>query len=87
MLKAVPYHSGTKQSQIIMALCALHNYVHEVEGLKKAGRLWQPQGLGCLSQVSALALSPDATMEEIREWITLGPGLLGKKYVKLLQYS
>jgi hypothetical protein len=34
--------------------------------------------------VAALALSPDASMEEVREWITLELGVLGKKYVNLL---
>jgi hypothetical protein len=70
-----------------MASFALHNYVYELEGPKKSGRYRQPPGLGCLSQVATLALSPDATMEEVREWITLGLGLIGKKYVNLLKLS
>jgi hypothetical protein len=67
-----------------MATFALHNYVHALEGPKKQGRYKQSPGLGCLSQVAALVLSPDASMEEVREWITLGLGVLGKKYVNLL---
>ena len=72
MLKAVPYHSGTKQSQIIMALCALHNYVHDLEGQKQPGRHRQAQGLGELHQVAAMALSDPNDMEQVRDWITYG---------------
>ena len=85
MLKAVPYHSGTKQSQIITALCALHNYVHDLEGQKQAGRYRQAQGLGMLHQVAAMALSFPNDMEQVHQWITYRLGLLGKTtYVNLL---
>jgi hypothetical protein len=85
MLKGIPHYSEIKQSQIIMALCGLHNYVHDLEGQKQAGRYRQPQGLGGLSQVAALALSDPTDMEEVRKWITYGLGLLGKTYVNLLK--
>ena len=85
MLKAVPHYSGTRQSQIIMALCALHNYVHDLEGQKQAGRYMQAHGLGDLSQVAAMALSDPTDMEQVREWITYGLGLFGKTtYVNML---
>ena len=84
MLKYVPHYKGIKQSQIILALCALHNYVHELEGKKKAVTYEEPQGLGGLSLVAALALSDPMNMEEVWEWITYGLGLLGKTYVNLL---
>ena len=45
MLKCVPNYKDIKQSQIILALCALHNYVHELEGKKKAVSYGQAQGL------------------------------------------
>ena len=77
MLKAIPHYSGTKQSQIIMALCALHNYVHDLEGKKQAGRYRKAQGLGELHQVAAMALSDPNDMEQVREWITYELGLLG----------
>jgi transposase-like protein len=38
MLQGVAHYSQVKQSQIIMASFALHNYVHELEGLKQVGR-------------------------------------------------
>jgi hypothetical protein len=46
------------------------NYVHDLEGQKQAGTYRQPQGLGGLSQVAALALSDSTDMEEVRKWIT-----------------
>ena len=45
MLKCIPNYMDIKQSQIILALCALHNYVHELEGKKKAVSYGQAQGL------------------------------------------
>ena len=48
-----------------MALCALHNYVHDLEGQKQVGRYMQPQGLGGLSLVVALELSDPTNMEEV----------------------
>ena len=38
MLKDVPHYPGTKQTQIIIALYALHNYMHELEGQHQPGR-------------------------------------------------
>jgi len=70
MLNCVPHYKGIKQSQIILALCALHNYVHELEGKKKAVGYEQPQGLGALTQVAILALT------DPRIWIKFGSGLL-----------
>jgi len=67
-----------------MAACALHNYVHELEGRKRPARYRQRGVGGSLGQVLAMALSPDATTEEVRDWITLGLPLLEKKYVNLV---
>ena len=61
-----------------MALCALHNYVHDLEGKKQAGRYRKAQGLGELHQVAAMALSDPNDMEQVCDWITYGLGLLGK---------
>ena len=66
MLKCVPHCKGIKQSQIILALCALHNYVHELEGKKKAVTYEEPQGLGPLSQVALMALSGPMDMDQVR---------------------
>ena len=78
MLKGVSHYPGTKQTQIIIALCALHNYVHEMEGQHQPGRYKQAPDLGPLSRVAAMALSHPNDMEQVREWITYGLGLLGK---------
>ena len=78
MLKGVPHYPGTKQTQIIIALCALHNYVHKMEGQHPLGRFRQAPDLGPLSQVAAMALSDPNNMEQVRDWITYGLGLLGK---------
>ena len=78
MLKCVPHYKGIKQSQIILALCALHNYVHELEGKKKAVTYEEPQGLGPLTQVALMALTDPMDMDQVRDWITFGLGLLGK---------
>jgi len=78
MLKCVPHCKGIKQSQIILALCALHNYVHELEGKKKAVTYEEPQGLGPLTQVALMALTDPKDMDQVWDWITFGLGLLGK---------
>jgi hypothetical protein len=78
MLKCVPRYKGIKQSQKILALCALHNYVHELEGKKTAVTYEQPQGLGPLTQVALMALTDPTDMDQVQEWITFGLGLLGK---------
>jgi hypothetical protein len=78
MLKGIPHYSEIKQSQIITALCALHNYVHDLEGQKQPGRYRQPQGLGDLSQVATMALNDPTDMEEVQERINYELGLLGK---------
>ena len=78
MLKCVSHYNGIKQSQIILALCVLHNYVHELEGKKKAVTYEEPQGLGPLTQVALMALSDPKDMDQVRDWITFGLGLLGK---------
>ena len=78
MLKCVPHYKGTKQSQTILALCVLNNYVHELEGKKKAVTYEEPQGLGPLIQVALMALSDPKDMDQVRDWITFGLGLLGK---------
>ena len=78
MLKAVPHYQGIKQSQIILALCGLHNYVHELEGQHQQGRFRQAPDLGPLSQMAVMALGDPNDMEHVREWITYGLGLLGK---------
>jgi hypothetical protein len=48
MLKGMPHYPGTKQTQIIIALCALHNYVHDLEGEKQPGRPRAAADLGPL---------------------------------------
>ena len=78
MLKCVPHYSGIKQSQIILALYALHNYVHELEGKKKAVTYNEPRGLGPLNQVALMALTDPTDMDQVQLWITFGLGLLGK---------
>ena len=77
MLKAVPHYQGIKQSQIILALCGLHNYVHELEGQNRQVRIRQAPDLGPLGQVAAMALGDPNDMEHVREWITYGLGLIG----------
>jgi len=77
MLKAVPHYQGIKQSQIILALCGLHNYVHELEGQQQVRWFRQPTNLGPLTQVAAMALGDPNDMEHVREWITYGLGLIG----------
>ena len=79
MLKGIPHYQGTKQTQIILALCGLHNYVHELEGQNQQVRIRQPPDLGRLGQVAAMALGDPNDMEQVREWITFGLGLIGKK--------
>jgi len=79
LLNGIPHYPLIKQSQLVMAACALHNYVHELEGRKRPARYRQRGVGGSLGQVLAMALSPDATTEEIRDWITLGLPLLEKK--------
>ena len=78
MLKCIPHYKGIKQTQIILALCALHNYVHEPEGKKKVVSYGQAQGLGPLTQVALMALTDPTDMDQVRECITFGLGLLGK---------
>ena len=86
MLKCVPNYKDIKQSQIILALCALHNYMHELEGKKKVVSYGQAQGLGPLTQVALMALTDPRDMDQVREWITFGLGLLGKNtYVNPLK--
>jgi len=63
MLKGVPHYLGTKQTQIIIALCALHNYVYEMEGQHQLGRFRHAPDLGPLSQVAAMALGDPNDME------------------------
>ena len=63
MLKGIPHYQGAKQTHIIIALCALHNYVHELEGQHQLGRFWQALDLGPLSQVAAMALGDPNDME------------------------
>jgi len=84
MLNRVPHYPLLKQSQLIMAGLALHNFVHQLEGPTHPPRRRVGAGLGQLSQIASIALSPDAPTQEVREWITLGLGLLGNKYVKLV---
>ena len=84
LLNGLPHYPLIKQSQLVMAACALHNYVHELEGPKRPARYRQRGVGGSLGQVLAMALSPDATTEEVRDWITLGLPLLEKKYVNLV---
>ena len=78
MLKGVPHYPGIKQTQIIIALCTLHNYVHEPEGQHQPGRFRQAPDLGPLSQVAAMALGDPNDMEQVREWIIYGLELLRK---------
>ena len=78
MLKGIPHYPGTKQTQIIIALCALHNYVHELEGHRQQRRFKQATDLGPLSQVAAMALGDPNDMEQVHDWITYGLGLFGK---------
>ena len=78
MLKGIPHYSGTKQTQIIIALCGLHNYVHELEDQHQQVRIRQAPDLGPLSQAAAMALGDPNDMEHVHEWITHGLELLGK---------
>ena len=78
MLKGIPHYQGTKQTQIILALCGLHNYVHELEGQHQQVRIRQAPDLGPLSQVAAMALGDPNDMEQVRDWITYGLRLIGK---------
>jgi len=78
MLKGIPHYPGTKQTQIIIALCGLHNYVHELEGQHQQVRIRQAPDLGPLSQVATMALGDPNEMEHVREWIAYGLRLLGK---------
>ena len=77
MLKGIPHYQGTRQTQIILALCGLHNYVHELEGQQQVRRFRQQTDLGPLTQVAAMALGDPNDMEHVREWITYGLGLIG----------
>jgi len=65
MLKCVAHYKGIKQSQIILALCALHNYMHELEGKKKVVSYGQAQGLGPLTQVALMALTDPTDMDQV----------------------
>jgi hypothetical protein len=78
MLKGVPHYPGTKQTQIIIALCALHNYVHDLEEEKQPGRSRAAADLGSLGSIAAMAKGDPNDMEHQREWITYGLLLLGK---------
>ena len=78
MLKDIPHYPRTKQTQIIIALCALHNYVHALEGQHQPRRFRQALDLGPLSQVAAMALGDRNDMEQVHEWITYGLPLIGK---------
>ena len=78
MLKGVSHYPGTKQTQIIIALCALHNYVHEMEGQHQQVWIRQVPDLGPLSLVAAMALGDPNDMEQVREWIIYGLELLRK---------
>jgi hypothetical protein len=78
MLKGVPHYPGTKQTQIIIALCALHNYVHDLEGGKQPGRYRAAPDLGPLGSIAAMAKGDPNDMEHHREWITYGLLLLRK---------
>jgi hypothetical protein len=78
MLKGVPHYSGTKQTQIIIALCALHNYVHDLEEEKQPGRSRAAADIGPLGSIVAMAKGDPNDMEHQREWITYGLLLLGK---------
>jgi len=78
MLKGIPHYPGIKQTQIIIALCGLHNYVHELEGQHQQVRIRQAPDLGPLSQVATMALGDPNEMEHVREWIAYGLRLLGK---------
>ena len=71
MLDRVPHYPLLKQSQLIMAGLALHNFVHQLEGPTHRPRRRVGDGLGQLSQIASIALSPDAPTQEVREWITL----------------
>ena len=84
MLDGVPHYPLIKQSQLIMAGLSLHNFVHELEGPTHPQRRRVGAGLGQLSQLASVALGPDAPIQEVREWITLGLRLLGNKYVQLV---
>ena len=84
MLDRVPHYPLLKQSQLIMGGLALHNFVHQLEGPTHPPRRRVGAGLGQLSQIASIALSPDVPTQEVQEWITLGLGLLGNKYVKLV---
>ena len=84
MLDGVPHYPLIKQSQLIMAGLSLHNFVHELEGPTHPRRRRVGAGLGQLSQLASVALGPDAPIQEVREWITLGLGLLGNKSVQLV---
>ena len=77
MLKGIPHYPGTKQTHIIIALCGLHNYVHELEGEQQQRLFRQATDLGPLSQVAAMALGDPNDMEHVREWITYRLGLIG----------
>jgi len=52
--------------------------VHELERQHLPGRYSQAADLGRLSQVATLALSDPNDMDQVRDWITYGLGLLGK---------
>ena len=67
MLKDVPHYPRTKQTHIIIALCALHNYMHEMEGQHQPERYRQAPDLGPLSQVATMALSDPNDMEQVRD--------------------
>jgi hypothetical protein len=78
MLKGMPHYPGTKQTQIIIALCALHNYVHDLEGEKQPGRYRGAADLGPLGSIANLAKGDPNDMEQHRDWITYGLLLIGK---------
>ena len=60
----------------------------KAKGQKQPGRHRQAQGLGELHQVAAMALSDPNDMEQDRDWITYGLGLLGMTttYVNMLKF-
>ncbi|WVZ65324.1 hypothetical protein U9M48_014705 [Paspalum notatum var. saurae] len=80
MLDRVPHYPLLKQSEPILAGFALWNFVHALEGPRHPLRRRLRGGLSGLRQLASMALGPDASTEEVREWITLGLGLLGNNY-------
>lgn len=74
MLQGVPHYPREKQSKIIMACFALHNYVLEQNPARSTVSNMPAPGVNPLSY-EWVALNESVDMSNVREWIMAGLGL------------